>query len=113
LSIDLVQQTVARGRFAEQLHSTFSIDFGDAARVPAELVEYTERSMTPQNEQFSLLFRVAADVPAAQGMREVTHPALGTLALFLVPVDRDGRGLYLEAAFNRLIPPAGDGGENP
>ncbi len=107
-----IQQPVARQRFAELLHSTFSIDFGDGASVPAELVEYSEHAAVPPSEQFSLLFRVAADVPVSQAIRDVAHPDLGTQPLFLVPVKRDDKGLYLEAAFNRIIPPAGEGGED-
>jgi hypothetical protein len=106
VSID-VQDAVAREQFAEQLHTTFTISAGGLS-LPAELVEFTERPPARGYEQFSLLFRVPRDAPVVQATWDVEHPALGTQALFLVPVDRDEKGMYVEAVFNRHIRPAGE-----
>lgn len=48
---------------------------------------------------FSLLFCGPSDRPLDQGIHELTHPALGDLALFLVPVGRAGDELQFEAVF--------------
>lgn len=101
-----VQRTVTREQFAEQLHTTFTLTAGDVA-LTAELVEYSERPPTRRYEQFSLLFRVPRDAQVAQDTWEVEHDVLGCEPMFLVPVGRDGEGLYLEAVFNRLIREAG------
>ena len=55
-------------------------------------------------EGFSLLFEAPVDQPLEQGLHELSHPALGACALFLVPVvHRNPEVRCYEAVFNRLI----------
>lgn len=106
MSIDL-DRHVSTEQFAEQVHTDFTLRAGDAA-VTAELVECTVHPGLPTQEQFSLVFRVAPELPAVQQAWDVEHPVLGGQHLLLVPISRDASGLYLEAAFNRLINAAGE-----
>jgi len=48
---------------------------------------------------FRLEFRGPVDPALAQQMHELTHPALGTLEIFLVPVGRDAAATSYEAIF--------------
>lgn len=49
--------------------------------------------------QFSLVFTGPLEPDLGQGTRELAHAALGTLALFLVPVGSGSDGRRYEAAF--------------
>jgi len=102
VTIDL-QRHVTRRQFTDQLHTVFSLRAGEVV-LDAELVDVTARDDLPGAGQYSLVFRVAADTPAAQALWGVEHPELGVQPMLLVPVRRDADGLYLEAAFNQLIP---------
>jgi hypothetical protein len=52
-------------------------------------------------ESFSLTFRAPGDRHLPQGLYRLRHPGGGTAEVFLVPIRRDGGGLYMEAVFNR------------
>ncbi len=57
-----------------------------------------------QEESFSLLFGSSSESLLHQGTWKVSHPTLGTMELFLVPVSRpNGAWHYYEAVFNRLL----------
>ncbi len=51
---------------------------------------------------FSLLFAAAAGAPLPQGLYRLSHARLGTIDLFLVPLQRKRDGLSYEAVFNLL-----------
>ena len=51
-------------------------------------------------EPFSLLFRGARSPILPQSIYDLTHPDLGTLKIFLVPVQPSGDGADYEAIFN-------------
>ena len=64
------------------------------------LTEVSPRQATGAFESFSLLFEGPEDRPLPQGLFEFSHPGLGALEIFLVPVGVDGTRRY-EAVFNR------------
>jgi hypothetical protein len=66
-----------------------------------ELVEVEEKSPSPRQEQFVLIFRAPLEAPPFQSIFTLEHATLGQGALFLVPIRRSEDGLYYEATFNR------------
>jgi hypothetical protein len=67
-----------------------------------ELVAVEDKSPSPGQEQYVLLFRAPADAPPYQSVFPLEHAKLGAGALFLVPIRHDQSGLYYEATFNRM-----------
>lgn len=64
------------------------------------LASVTQHGPGAQREQFSLIFTAGANALLPQGIQGLSHPTLGDLDLFLVPIgpDADGQHRY-EAAF--------------
>jgi len=54
----------------------------------------------PNDRQFSLMFRGPAAPLLEQATHALAHPAMGALAIFLVPVGRDAQGVHYQAIFN-------------
>ncbi|WP_121255983.1 DUF6916 family protein [Nocardioides ferulae] len=52
-----------------------------------------------QRRQFSLVFRGPAEPVLPQATYPLTHPEVGELQLFLVPIGKDADGVRYEAAF--------------
>lgn len=85
--------------FSAQLGTDFVMtEHGGIALTLSEAVPLDSR--TPDERRFSLLFRGPAEGPREQAIHTLAHPALGTLAIFLVPVARDASGLQYQAIFN-------------
>ncbi|HAV35428.1 MAG TPA: hypothetical protein DCX52_03555 [Massilia sp.] len=57
-------------------------------------------SRAPDERRFSLMFQGPAQPALEQAIHTLEHPVLGTLAIFLVPVGRDARGMQYQAIFN-------------
>lgn len=55
-----------------------------------------ESTRTP----FSIVFLGPVAPALQQGIHEIEHPALGAVAIFLVPIARDGDGSRYEAVFS-------------
>jgi len=87
-------------RFAPLVGEQFAIQVPELGAQAAALLEAKAlRGAHPQGRQaFSLLFRSSVLLP--QRTYALSHPALGELALFLVPVARGGDGVQYEAVFN-------------
>ncbi len=68
-----------------------------AAEVQAA-AETTDRT----DSAFSVVFRGPLNSPLPQQIFEMEHPEMGTLPLFIVPVQQDEQGIYYEAIFTRL-----------
>lgn len=88
--------------FVKHLNSKFPIRISETQMVESELVEVSELKLSPRQERFSVVFRVANEFFLDQGMRQFEHEVMGQFELFLVPVERDESGTYYEAIFNRL-----------
>jgi hypothetical protein len=67
-----------------------------------ELIAVEDKSPSPRQEQFVLLFRAPLDAPPYQSIFQLEHAVLGAGALFLVPIKRDQQGVCYEATFNRV-----------
>ncbi len=89
-------------------HSDFAAHVGTSFEAGGTTLELITADALPETAGgavvgFSLLFRGQLTMPIDQGMRELTHPVLGTGALFLVPVhDLDAAARYYEAIFQRV-----------
>jgi len=90
---------------AAQVHTKFLVtEMADPFEL--ELIEATERRITPSQEVFSLIFLGPKDLLLPQRMYQLAHDQLGEGVLFLVPIEHSETGIKYEAAFNRLINPA-------
>jgi hypothetical protein len=68
-----------------------------------ELIEatpYPERDERQPREPFSLVFRGQPGVVMPQQVYRLVHDTMGTLELFLVPIQPDEHGQLYEAVFN-------------
>lgn len=85
--------------YAERLHSKFRLHYSDTESTEMELAEVKE--IGPDGEhQFSLIFIAPQDARPLQGLYHVEHEEIGALAMLLVPVRLDSKGLYYQAIFN-------------
>jgi hypothetical protein len=83
------QQQTLTG-FSDLLGTEFEIDggaeLGQTLRLTAIQPRHPPvRSPRPLGESFTLEFEAAGRMTAAQGTRFLTHPALGSFQIFLVP----------------------------
>ncbi len=89
--------------FAEYIHSEFQVMDDPSIQLALQLVEVTERTKSPHQEIFNLLFHGPAQYFLPQGIHKLNHGRLGEIELFLVPVGQDAQGFQYEAVFNRLV----------
>ncbi len=92
-------------RFRGALNQPFQVGpftAPDGTPLPFQVQLEEVRQQVPGGpESFALRFRGPASPLLEQGTYPFTHPQLGTLALFVVPVARDAAGVDYEAIFNR------------
>jgi hypothetical protein len=94
------------GAFREQVETTFRANYQGGA-VSLRLVSITGGPVEGGGEQFSLFFHGPATAALPQGTYTLEHDALGSLALFIVPiVGSNQQRIVYEACFTRLGPPA-------
>lgn len=94
--------------FSAQVGETFRIVIEEDNAVDVELIEakalpaYASPAAEddPQHAPFTLLFRGPKEVYLPQRLYTLTHPTLGTLEIFLVPIQPDQHGSQFEAVFN-------------
>jgi hypothetical protein len=87
--------------FAPHVGTTFTLYAGDTT-VALELVAADAIPTDPADRgraPFSLEFLGPADPAYAQATMPLTHPGLGTLEIFLVPIARDTAGTRYQAIF--------------
>jgi hypothetical protein len=95
-------RSLSRSRFEAALDSAFEIRPCEEKGEPflAQLVEVKARPAPPGREQFSVLFVGPAEPIWPQGTYRFTHPALGEVDLFMVPVGRGSQGIEYEVCFS-------------
>jgi hypothetical protein len=93
----------SRDEFANHLNTKFRVYFNPEQPTEVELTEVSELRQKPGFEAFSLIFLVPVEIGPLQGMFKTEHDALGTMDLFLVPVEQTQKGLLFEALFNFKI----------
>lgn len=94
-------EPLAREDFEPLIDAELPMQIG-ATPVQARLVEVRAlQSPSPRpTPPFVLTFLVRGDISAAQGTHCLTHPTLGAIEMFMVPVGRDATGTRFEAVFN-------------
>ncbi len=91
---------IKKEEFQSAVNSEFRVE-GEG--VALSLLQIREGRSTERIEQFSLMFRGPLEPMLKQGTRHVSHPALGEMDLFLVPVGATPEGVEYEAAFTRFL----------
>ncbi|GAA3830705.1 DUF6916 family protein [Nocardioides panacisoli] len=92
--------------FTGLVGEVFTLALPDGRKVPLTVEEVSALGRdggagpdgTPR-EQFSVVFLGPSDPLLGQGTQELSHGALGDLALFLVPIGADADGVRYEAVF--------------
>ena len=92
-----------RERFAPLVGERFAVSWGAEGEPGVELELVSVQALRPHSgraEPFSLLFRGPRRPILPQRIYDVAHPELGTLKIFLVPVQPSGEGAEYEAVVN-------------
>jgi hypothetical protein len=93
--------------YREHVGATFAVHGVDEA-VPLRLVEVSEPRVASGFRQFSLYFHGPPSAVLPQGIYTLAHPALGPLALFIVPIlGSNHERIVYEACFNQRVSAAG------
>ncbi len=88
--------------FTEQVSSTFRV-VDPSSPFALQLMRVLEHSKTETNEAFSVFFLGPIDRFMPQGTRKLSHPRLGEMDMFLVPVAKTTNGFEYEAVFNYIL----------
>lgn len=91
-------------RYREQLGTIFLAEH-DAGPMKLRLAGVVEERVSGGLQQFSLFFHGPADRVLPQGTYAFSHDALGSLALFIVPViGSNHERIVYQVCFSRLVP---------
>jgi hypothetical protein len=88
--------------FQQNLNTRFWLREESGENALLALIEFKEGQIVPPYEQFSLLFRGDKSKTHEQGTYAMEHDSMGAFDLFLTPVERNDRGTFYQAVFNRL-----------
>lgn len=89
--------------FLAQLHTKFRVSVEPGQIVELELVEVQPHGDVPgQGERFTATFRGPLDRFLPQQTYHTEHAESGGADIFIVPIRKDGEGIYYEAIFNRV-----------
>jgi hypothetical protein len=96
------EELMVRSTFTPLIGRTFRLA-GPTGSATAELTEVGDLRGAPagEAERFSLLFRSTGGASLPQHTYAVSNRQLGSLDLFVVPVDRGARGQTYQAIVNR------------
>ena len=100
---EVLVQLPTHADFAAAANSGFVATFGDGSQTGLSLVNVSSLNENGVTRSFSLMFRAPGEVSAEQNTYRLSHPELGEMDIFLVPVKRDAEGLYFESVFNQLV----------
>ena len=91
---------LTHSQFAEHLQETFEASSPEKCALKLTEVKVLGEAVGSRRVPFSLLFYGPRDYFLSQGTYSVSHPELGAMDLFLVPVGEDERGFIYECIFN-------------
>jgi hypothetical protein len=89
--------------FEPHVGTTFLVRLSDASPIELTLIEASrltnDNDTRRQRAPFRLIFRDPERRVVQQGTYDVEHAAFEPVRIFLVPIQADASGLYLEAVF--------------
>lgn len=97
-----MEASLTHEAFTQHVDSKFQVQVDENTPVELELTQVSELKLYPKQEEFGVVFRGPLDTYLGQGTRFFTHPKMGQLELFIVPIRQDAQGFYYEAIFNRI-----------
>lgn len=89
--------------FSKHLNTTFSAQVDDKSVLTFELIKVDNKPPPHGYECFSLVFRASDNTPIKQRTYRLEHEHMDASDIFLVPIDKDEKGILFEAVFNRRI----------
>ena len=95
-------QLLTLEHFAPCVNDTFlaALNDGEVEFVLVEARALDNPMPNAPRQPFSLLFRNSAALLFPQQTYQMTHPALGQVAIFVVPIAREREGFLYQAIFN-------------
>jgi hypothetical protein len=95
--------TISADHFRPLIGQTFQLELTPGKPVAATLAEVDEKPQHRRSDAtrapFSVLLRVPADAPLAQGTYPISHAQLGRFELFMTPLRPDSQGPRYEIVF--------------
>lgn len=91
--------------FERHLNTTFAVHYSDTDSFDALLIEVKTLGQKPEDSNqrwaYSLLFHIPEkESYLVQRIYRLSHPDMGDIDLFLVPLGPDETGMLYEAIFN-------------
>ena len=98
-----MSEQLTMASLSEQLNTKFRVGAGADKVVELELVEVEGHGdVAGQAGRFSIYFRGPLEHFFPQSIYRMGHEQLGDVEIFIVPIRKDGEGIYYEAVFNRV-----------
>lgn len=88
--------------FATRIGQPFEVTLEEGTAITLELVEARRAPEERPDHAHFVEWKGPLEHPLEQRIYELRHEELGTLPLFLVPVNRVGDGFVYEAVFTRV-----------
>lgn len=88
--------------FATRVGESFTVVLDDGARITLELIDARQPEDDRPDHAHFAEWKGPLEHPLEQGIYELEHDDLGTLPLFLVPVNQVADGFVYEAVFTRV-----------
>ena len=87
-------------RFQVQITDTKSVDFTLVEVESLKIYGSSKKSVQVRNKPFFLIFVGPSQPIFKQKIYNLTHPQLGSMDIFLVPVGQTNDGIEYQAVFN-------------
>ena len=104
---DVPTRPVTRSLLQPHVGEVFRVETGTGSTVVLTLAEVGDlpsaraAGAVGSDQSFAAVFQTTAGTMLSQGTYDLRHAKLGTLTMFLVPVDRPSTTASYEAIFNR------------
>ena len=89
--------------FSKHVNTKFKVYRTDEEIFDAELVGVYDLRNDHVLQTFAVEFLLPREFGNEQRIHKIEHPELGTMELFIVPVEQRESGIRYEAIFNRLL----------